>query len=68
MKIYNLKNVEMKTIGDCLKWNDGNKRQTAKDLGISRASLYRKLEEYNIKYENGYIMHPQKQKVLELCS
>lgn len=32
-----------------MKWS-GNISKTAKDLGISRTTLYRKLEEYNIKY------------------
>ncbi|MBS4536955.1 sigma 54-interacting transcriptional regulator [Clostridium sp. D2Q-11] len=44
-----LDEVERDMIIEYLKRNDGNKNQTAKVLGISRVSLYKKLDKYNLK-------------------
>jgi propionate catabolism operon transcriptional regulator len=44
-----LKDIERARIIDCLLYNKGNKTKTAKQLGISRATLWRKMKEYNIK-------------------
>lgn len=41
--------VERKTIARCLKETLGNKYQAARLLGISRTSLYEKMEKYNIE-------------------
>lgn len=50
----NLKNVldevEKDMIIEYLKRNNGNKNQTSKELGISRVSLYKKLDKLNINY------------------
>lgn len=40
--------VEKEVICNCLEKNNGNKNKTSKILGISRASLYKKISEYNI--------------------
>ncbi|WP_251861005.1 sigma 54-interacting transcriptional regulator [Clostridium sp. Marseille-Q2269] len=40
--------VEKEVICNCLEKNKGNKNKTSKILGISRASLYKKISEYNI--------------------
>lgn len=47
----NLENVEKQHILLVLTKNDWNIQQTAKDLGISRASLYRRIEKYNLNNE-----------------
>ena len=44
----NLNEIEKQKIVERLLFFDGNITKTAEDLGISRASLYRKLEKYNI--------------------
>lgn len=44
-----LDEVERDMIIEYLKRNEGNKNQTAKALGVSRVSLYKKLDKYNIK-------------------
>ncbi|MDZ4906952.1 helix-turn-helix domain-containing protein, partial [Clostridium perfringens] len=41
--------VEKRAIERCLKETKWNKNKTAKLLGISRASLYKKIEKYNIE-------------------
>lgn len=43
-----IQEAEKKTIADTLARNDGNKRKTAEDLGISLRTLYRKLQEFEI--------------------
>ena len=40
--------IEKEAICNCLEENNGNKNKTSKILGISRASLYKKISEYNI--------------------
>ncbi|HDK7168729.1 sigma-54-dependent Fis family transcriptional regulator [Clostridium sporogenes] len=40
--------IEKEVICNCLEKNNGNKNKTSKILGISRASLYKKISEYNI--------------------
>ncbi|AJD29665.1 sigma 54-interacting transcriptional regulator [Clostridium sporogenes] len=40
--------IEKEVICNCLEENNGNKNKTSKILGISRASLYKKISEYNI--------------------
>ncbi len=44
----NLRQLEKNTILQVLKKNGGNISQTSKELGITRASLYRRLEKYGI--------------------
>ncbi|QUH25370.1 sigma-54 interaction domain-containing protein [Serpentinicella alkaliphila] len=44
-----LDNVEKEEIKKCLKRTKGNKMKTAKILGISRTSLYEKIEKYDIE-------------------
>lgn len=44
----NLENLEKEVILYTLKRNNGNKRKTAKALGISERTLYRKLNQYNL--------------------
>ncbi len=46
--LLTLDEVEKNTIIDTLQQLEGNISKTAKTLGISRSSLYRKLEKYNI--------------------
>ncbi|MGV8982276.1 sigma-54 interaction domain-containing protein [Clostridium sp.] len=40
--------VEKEIIAEKLKINSGNKNKTAKQLGISRVGLYKKIEKYNL--------------------
>ena len=47
--LLTLDEVERITIMDTLQQLEGNVAKTAKTLGISRSSLYRKLEKYNIR-------------------
>lgn len=42
-----IKEVEKKIILSCLKSNNGNRTQTAIDLGISVKSVYNKLKDYD---------------------
>lgn len=44
----NLEEVECSVIRAALKNNQGNISKTAKDLGITRASLYRRMEKYEL--------------------
>lgn len=46
---HNLGEVEKQKIVERLQFFNGNISKTAEDLGVSRASLYRKLEKYNIQ-------------------
>jgi DNA-binding NtrC family response regulator len=45
----NLNNVEMLTIKEALFKNKGNINQTAKELGITRKTLYSKIEKYELQ-------------------
>lgn len=45
----NLENIEATTIKKSLESNDYNISRAAKQLGLSRAALYRKMEKYDIK-------------------
>jgi transcriptional regulator with PAS, ATPase and Fis domain len=40
--------TERRTISECLNMMDGNKSETAKHLGISRTSLYEKMNKYRL--------------------
>ena len=46
-----LEELERQTISRALERNDGNLSRTARELGISRAALYRRLDKYGIVYE-----------------
>ncbi len=48
MENYNLENVEQAIIGKALDKHEGNISKTAKELGISRAALYRRIEKYDL--------------------
>ncbi|MDR7237596.1 sigma-54 interaction domain-containing protein [Neobacillus drentensis] len=43
-----IEETECNTISDCLRMMDGNKSETARHLGISRTSLYEKMNKYKI--------------------
>lgn len=45
---YNLEDVERAVIHKALKKHQGNISKTAKELGISRAALYRRMEKYDL--------------------
>ncbi|MFY0253230.1 sigma-54-dependent transcriptional regulator [Chitinophaga sp. 30R24] len=45
---YNLEEMERNVISQAMKKCNGNITETAKELGLSRAALYRRLEKYNI--------------------
>jgi DNA-binding NtrC family response regulator len=45
---YNIEDVERDVIQRALRKNNGNISQAAKELGLTRASLYRRLEKYGI--------------------
>jgi PAS domain S-box-containing protein len=47
---YIIEDAEKEAIVRCLEYTKGNKLKTAKILGISRSSLYDKIEKYGIKY------------------
>jgi len=46
---YQIRDMEKELILEKLKITKGNKSKTAKELGISRRTLYRKLEEYGLQ-------------------
>jgi DNA-binding NtrC family response regulator len=48
--IYTLRNLESEYISYLMKSNDNNIRKTAMILNVSRSTLYRKLEKYNIDH------------------
>jgi DNA-binding NtrC family response regulator len=45
---YNLDDIERKVIVKVLKQNQGNITQAAKELGLTRTSLYRRMEKYDL--------------------
>jgi DNA-binding NtrC family response regulator len=45
---YNLDEIEQKIILKVLKQNQGNITQAAKELGLTRTSLYRRMEKYDL--------------------
>jgi DNA-binding NtrC family response regulator len=45
---YNLEEMERNIISQAMKKCNGNITEAAKELGLSRAALYRRLEKYNI--------------------
>jgi two-component system, NtrC family, response regulator HydG len=45
---YNLEDIEKKIILKVLKQNQGNITQAARELGLTRTSLYRRMEKYEI--------------------
>ncbi len=46
--ILNLEEIEKKTISDALKKHGGNVSKAAKELGLGRTTIYRKMEKYGI--------------------
>ncbi|NQT25412.1 sigma-54-dependent Fis family transcriptional regulator [candidate division KSB1 bacterium] len=46
---FTIKNIEKRTIQSALLAHKGNKRKTAKALGIGERTLYRKLKEYDLE-------------------
>ncbi|SOE22063.1 DNA-binding transcriptional response regulator, NtrC family, contains REC, AAA-type ATPase, and a Fis-type DNA-binding domains [Spirosomataceae bacterium TFI 002] len=48
LKSFDLEELERDTIVKALKKFNGNISETAKELGLSRAALYRRMEKYNI--------------------
>jgi DNA-binding NtrC family response regulator len=46
--LTNLHDVERKTIADTIKKNKGNLSKAAKELGLGRTTLYRKIEKYGL--------------------
>ena len=45
---YNLDDIERKIIVKVLRQNQGNITQAAKELGLTRTSLYRRMEKYDL--------------------
>jgi transcriptional regulator with PAS, ATPase and Fis domain len=43
-----IEEFEIKFISEILNFNKGNISKTAKDLGLSRAGLYKKIKRYNL--------------------
>ena len=48
-KIATLKEIEMEAIKSSVERNKWNMTTTAEELGISRMTLYRKLEQYGLR-------------------
>ena len=48
LSTYNIEDVERDVIQRALRKNNGNISQAAKELGLTRASLYRRLEKYGL--------------------
>ena len=46
--ITNLSEVERQTIAEALRKNNGNMSKAAKELGLGRTTLYRKIEKYGL--------------------
>lgn len=51
LKAFNLKAVEKELIHKCLIMNDGNISASCDDLGLSRATLYRKIKTHKINLD-----------------
>ena len=51
-KIATLKEIEMEAIKSSVERNKWNMTTTAEELGISRMTLYRKLEQYGLRGKN----------------
>ena len=51
-KISTLKEIEMEAIKSSVERNKWNMTTTAEELGISRMTLYRKLEQYGLRSKN----------------
>ncbi len=49
LKIATLKEIEMEAIKSSVERNKWNMTSTAEELGISRMTLYRKLEQYGLR-------------------
>ncbi|WP_017825755.1 helix-turn-helix domain-containing protein, partial [Clostridium botulinum] len=47
-----IQGVEKKEIERCLNKNNWNKNKTSQILGISRANLYKKIQQYNLEQKN----------------
>ncbi|MGQ1888943.1 sigma-54-dependent transcriptional regulator [Thermophagus sp. OGC60D27] len=45
---YNLEDIEQKVIGKVLRLHNGNISKAASDLGLTRTSLYRRMEKYGL--------------------
>lgn len=52
---WTIKDVEKDLIKERMSLFEGNKERVAKSLGIARATLYRKLQEYGISRKHGRI-------------
>lgn len=52
MQLISLEEMEKKIIRQALVFYENNISEVARSLGISRAALYRRLEKYQIDYEN----------------
>ena len=48
LSTYNIEDIERDVIQRALRKNNGNISQAAKELGLTRASLYRRLEKYGL--------------------
>jgi DNA-binding NtrC family response regulator len=48
-ELYNLEELEQITIAKALEKHNGNISNAARDLGLTRAALYRRIEKYDIK-------------------
>jgi transcriptional regulator of acetoin/glycerol metabolism len=46
LNTFNIEDIERDVIQKALRKNNGNISQAAKELGLTRASLYRRLEKY----------------------
>ena len=51
-RIMNLKEIEKEAIKNSVERNKWNMTITAEELGISRMTLYRKLEQYGLRNKN----------------
>lgn len=51
-KIKTLEDTEREVIINAIERNNGRRRQTAEELGISERTLYRKIKEYGLEYRN----------------
>jgi transcriptional regulator of acetoin/glycerol metabolism len=45
---YNLDDIEKKVIEQTLKKNNGNVSSASKELGLTRAALYRRMEKFDL--------------------